>query len=185
MSRLPVAVAGAALVVLAGCTSGPGTPPSPSSAATPASAAPSSAASTPAACPDGRYRITALESRGTGSSLGTGQGGDVDFTFTDGTFLIASDGSDPVKVDVGPAKADLRIAGEIRGNYDGPADALHLVVTGASGDVTVKGLGINRHFSARNLADQLIGADARGVASCTSDGARLELPRVVLVLARR
>ena len=184
MPRLPAVVAGAALLLLAGCTSGPSnpTPTSSAPASAPVSAPPSPAPSSPAACPDGRYRITSIESRST--SLGTGQGGNIDFTFTDGTFTIASDGSGAVKVDLGPAKADLRVNGEIRGTYDGPPDALQLAVTGSTGKATIQGLGVNRSFSTQTLADQLIGSKASGSATCTPDGARLALPQATLVLAR-
>lgn len=174
------------VVLLTGCSSGSEepTPPPPASSA-PAPEPPPTPSPTPAACPDGSYRLTALEGRGSGSAFRSGTGGDVAVAFTGGVFTISSEGAEPVRVDLGPTNADLRLAGRITGTYAGDPAALQLGVTDATGGVTVRGLGVSRELSAGELADQLIGSSTTAAATCRDDGsATLDLPRVRLDLVR-
>lgn len=186
MPRIAVALVGAVLVLTAGCSSGGGqTAPTPGPTAPITSAPAPVETPSPPGCPDGTYRLASFEPRVSGSPIGAGQGGGVRFVFTDGTFTIGSDGTDPVRVDAGPAKAQLELDGEIRGTYSGPADALRLVAEGATGELRLKGFGVNRKLPMQQLADQIIPAGTVVKATCDPDGgARLVLPRVDLVLVR-
>lgn len=192
---LILGLAGAA--ALGGCGTIPGRQPSPNApapvtgaAATPtasSASAPSSAPTpspSPAACPSGSYRITALKGQGSASQLGSGVGGDVTLAFADGTFTLHSDGRDPIKMKVGPANADLTIAGDITGRYSGDASALKLSVQDASGTAKIKGGFVNRQLTLRQLADQIVPLNSTGSATCDGDQATLTLPNVALTLAR-
>ncbi len=187
MRRIAIVVTGTALVLAAGCSSGGGgqTGPTPAPSAPPTSAPAPVETPTPPACPDGTYRLASFEPRDTQSPIGAGQGGGVRFIFTDGTFTIGSDGSDPIRAKAGPAKAELTVDGEIRGTYSGTPDALRLVAEGTTGELRLKGLGINRTIPMQQVADQIIPSGTVVKATCDPDGgARLDLPRVDLVLAR-
>ena len=173
------------VLLAAGCSSGPSTPvPSaaPTSPAETASSTPASAGK----CPDGAYLVTELEGRGSASAVGKGTGGNIAADFDDGRLTITSDGSEPVKVDLGPTNAELRFNGEITGTYSGDPDALKVATTGAHGDVSVKGFGITRSYSAGGLADQLIGRGATAQVTCDDAGtAVVVLPNASLTLTRQ
>ena len=174
----------AAVLLAAGCSSGATAPtPTPTSATT-TSAAPSAS---PAACPDGSYLITGFEGRGNASAAGKGTGGNITADFTDGKYTIASDGTDPVKLDLGVTSAEMRFNGEIAGTYTGDPAALRLTTTGAHGDAVVKGFGISRSFSAGGLANQLIGQDATAQVTCDDAAGTVVvvLPSAQLTLTRR
>ena len=177
------AVVLAAAAVLAGCSSeAPALEPT----VVPTSASPTASASQ-GACPDGSYRVTALEGRGSASAIGKGSGGDVDATFEDGTFTISSDGGEPVTVDLGPANARLSFDGTITGTYTGEPSALRLTTKDARGEVTIKGFGFTRTRSASTLADQLIGQDATAQVVCddAAGTAQVTLPEASLTLTRK
>ena len=183
MRRSAGAVVLAAAVVLAGCSAEapaqePTIVPPP-----PASSSPTAAAGT---CPDGAYRVTALEGRGSASAIGKGSGGDVDATFRDGTFTISSEGAEPVTVDLGPTNARLSFDGTITGTYTGEPSALRLTTKDARGEVTIKGFGFTRTRSASTLADQLIGQDATAQVVCddAAGTAQVTLPEASLTLTR-
>ncbi len=180
---------GAAAVVLvlaAGCSSTPSSPTSSPAASTEPAPSPSVTSAAPAACPDGSYLVTALEGRGSASAVGKGSGGDITADFTAGTFTLASDGASPVKVDLGPTNADLRFTGQIVGTYAGDPGALRLTTTQADGQVSVKGFGVSRTFSAGDLAAQLVGQGATAQVTCdeAAGTAVVVLPNAALTLTR-
>lgn len=174
----------ATMIVLlaAGCSSGSS---SPAPAPTPP-ADPSSAATSAAPCPDGAYLVTALEGRGDASAAGKGSGGNITADFTSGKFTMSSDGSRPVKLDLGPVNAEMRFDGEITGTYEGDLSALALKTTGAHGDVAIKGFGVSRSYSAGGLANQLIGQGATAQVTCddAAGTAVVVLPNASLTLTR-
>jgi hypothetical protein len=178
-----LALATVALLVT-GCTSGSS---SPSPSAVPSSAAASSPAAAPAPCPDGAYLVTALEGRGQASAAGKGSGGNIGADFRSGRFTISSDGAEPVTLDLGPVDAELRFNGEIRGTYEGDPSALRLTTEGANGDVSVKGFGFGRSYSAGDLANQLLGAGATAQVTCDDavGTALVVLPNGSLTLTRK
>ena len=186
MPNMRLLAAAAVVLLSAGCSSGATTSPTPTVVPTPSAPASSPTASD-AACPDGAYLVTAFEGRGETAAAGKGTGGNITADFTSGTFTIASDGSDPVKLDLGPSNAQLRFDGEIKGEYRGDPDALRLSTTGAHGDVSIKGFGFTRNFSVGGLADQLIGKSATAQVTCDAAAgtATVVLPNASLTLARR
>ncbi|SDV04109.1 hypothetical protein SAMN04488544_3916 [Microlunatus sagamiharensis] len=184
VTRFGLLAAGAAVLVASACSSSPTTPaPSPAPSSETSSAAPTAPAG---ACPDGAYRVTALEGRGSASALGKGSGGDIDASFSDGDFTISSDGADPVKVDLGPVNADMRFNGKITGTYEGDSDALRLTTTSADGEVTVKGFGFTRSRSASALSGQLLGQGVTAQVVCddAAGTAVVTLPNAALTLTR-
>jgi hypothetical protein len=189
VSRLSLLVVTTVVLVAAGCSSGPSSPsvsPSPGSEPIPSATSPSAAPSA-APCPDGAYLVTELEGRGQASSVGHGTGGNITADFRAGTFTIASDGSGPMKLDLGPSNAELRLNGEITSTYTGDASALRLTATGAKGDASVKVFGGTRRYAASDLADQLIGKTATAQVTCddAAGTAVVVLPNVSLTLTRR
>ena len=181
----------AVLLLAAGCSSTPSTAPDPAPATTPSatssSSAPADTAPAPAPCPDGAYLVTGLEGRGEAAVLHRGTGGNITADFTAGTFTIASDGSGPMKVDLGPSSAELRLAGEITSTYAGDPSALQLTGTGARGDLSIKGFGVSRSYPASELADQLIGSSVTAQVTCDAAAgtAVVVLPAASLTLTRR
>lgn len=178
-----LAVAGAALLA-AGCSSGASTP-TPSPVPIPSTSAPSATVSA-GPCPDGAYVLSAFEGRGKASAAGKGSGGNIAADFTDGTFTISSDGSQPAKLDLGPVNAEMRFNGVIKGTYEGEPSALSLKTTGAQGDVAIKGFGVSRSYSAGGLANQLIGQSATAQVTCDAAAgtAQVVLPNATLTLTR-
>lgn len=184
MRKARLLVAATVVLLTAGCSSGSS---SPSPAPVPTPAASSSGPSASAApCPDGAYLLTALEGQGEASAAGKGTGGNIAVDFTSGTFTISSDGSQPVKLDLGPVNAEMRFDGQIVGTYTGDPSALQLTTTKADGDVTVKGFGFTRSRSASGLANQLIGKGATAQVTCdeTAGTAVVVLPNASLTLTR-
>ena len=184
--------AAAVLLLAAGCSSG-SSDPAPTGPASPPTAEPTvaepTAPSSPTAagaCPDGAYRVTALEGRGAASTIGRGTGGDITADFTAGTFTLASNGADPVRLRVGPTGAQLRFAGTIVASYAGDTAALRLTTTRADGQVSVKGLGVSRTLSGSELADQLIGQGTTAQVTCdeAAGTAVMILPAAALTLTR-
>ena len=187
MPKMGLLAAATVVLLAAGCSSGASTPtPTPTPEPTPSATSASPTAS-PGDCPDGAYTITSFEGRGETSAAGKGTGGDITADFSSGTFTIASDGSDPVKLDLGPSNAELRFNGEIKGEYRGAATALKLATTGAHGDVSIKGFGFTRNFSVGGLANQLIGKSATAQVTCddAAGTAVVLLPNASLTLTRR
>ena len=174
----------AVALLAAGCSSG-ASAPTPSPVPTPTASVPTATASA-GPCPDGAYVMTSFEGRGEASAAGKGTGGNIAAEFTSGTFTISSDGSQAAKLDLGPVNAQMRFNGVITGTYEGEPSALALKTTGAHGDVTIKGFGISRSYSAGGLANQLIGQSATAQVTC-DDGAgtaQVVLPNATLTLAR-
>lgn len=185
MPKMCALAAAVSVLLAAGCSSAPSAP-----APTAAPTAPSTASSAPASaapCPDGSYLLTSFEGRGSASAAGKGSGGDITADFRSGTFTIASDGATPAKLDLGPANAEMRFNGEIKGEYRGDPSALELIPTGAHGDVSVKGFGFTRNFSAGGLSDQLIGSRATAQVTCddAAGTAVVVTPNASLTLTRK
>jgi hypothetical protein len=175
------------LTSLAACSAPSAPEPAPSPTDSTSSPAPSDITSpspTVLGCPDGSFAVSAIEGRGSAAALGKGSGGHVTMSFVGGGFTLASDGSDPIKLEAGPGTTELRFAGQIAGSYSGDPAALTMTVTAASGTASVKGFGFSREVSMQQVADQLAPAGSTAVASCDGDHARLELPAVVLDLTR-
>lgn len=172
------------VMLAAGCSSGASSP-TPSPVPTPSVSASSAAAPT-VPCPAGAYVLTAFEGRGEASAAGTGTGGNITVDFTSGTFTIASNGSEAAKLDLGPVNAEMRFNGEITGEYRGDPAALELSTTGAHGDVSIKGFGVSRSYSAGGLANQLIGQSATAQVTCddAAGTAVVVLPNASLTLTR-
>lgn len=179
------------VLLAAGCSSGSSAPapsagsttPAPPSAAAPAS----SPAATAAPCPDGAYLVTAFEGRGEASGAGKGTGGNITADFSSGTFTLGSDGTKPMRLDLGAAEAELRFDGEITGTYAGDPSVLRLSTTGARGDAVVKGFGVSRRYPVRDLAEQLFGAGVTAQVSCDDEAgtAVVVLPNATLALTRQ
>ncbi len=172
---------------LVGCSSGP-SQPAPTTAPSGVSATPTptpTPSPTAPTCPNGNYRITDLKGQGAASRLGTGVGGDVTMTFTNGAFTLQSDGKTPIKVQIGPANANLTIAGDITGTYTRVDDStIRMTVNDANGTAAIRGAFINRKLTMRQLADQIVPLDSRAAVACTGDQATLTLPNLALTLAR-
>lgn len=185
MPTLRLLAVASILLLAAGCSSG-SSAPTPAPAPSTSAATPTSGASA-APCPDGSYLVTALEGRGEASAAGKGSGGDITADFRSGEFTITSDGTQPVKLDIGPVNAEMRFNGEITGTYEGEPSALLLKTTGAQGDVAIKGFGVSRTYSAGGLANQLVGQGATAQVTCdeAAGTAVVTLPKATLTLTRR
>ncbi len=191
VAAVTTALAGLAL---AGCGTEPASQPSPSSSAPVAGSAPSTEtapttttpSSSPSAtqCPSGAYTITALRGEGSASQLGSGVGGDVMMSFTDGVWTLQSDGKAPVTTKIGPASAKLTIAGTITGDYSGDASALKLAVKDANGTATIKGGFVNRKLTLKQLSEQIVPLNTTGTATCSGDQAVITLPNVAITMQR-
>ena len=183
VSRHVLAVTAVALLA-AGCSSGRSAP-TPSAA--PSTSAPAASPASAAPCPDGAYVVTALEGRGQASAAGKGSGGNIGADFTSGRFTISSDGAEPVTLDLGPVNAEMRFNGQITGTYEGDPSALRLATDGAQGDVSIRGFGVSRTYSAGGLASQLLGAGATAQVTCddAAGTAVVVLPNASLSLSRK
>lgn len=174
----------AAVLLLAGCSSSASSSsPSPTSGPSTTTPAPSASAGP---CPGGAYLVTALEGRGEASDVGKGTGGNITADFSSGTFTLSSDGSVPVKIHIGPGSADMRLDGQIVGDYSGPASALRLTTKRADGNVSVKAFGLTRSRSLSALSDQLIGQGATAQVTCDDQAgtAVVVLPNASITLTR-
>lgn len=183
LSRRALTVVAVGLLAV-GCSSGPSAP---TPAPVPSTSAPAASPASAGPCPDGAYLVTALEGRGQASAAGKGSGGNIAADFTSGTFTISSDGAEPVTLDLGPVNAEMRFNGEITGTYEGDPSALRLTTKGARGDVSIKGFGVSRTYSAGGLANQLLGAGATAQVTCddAAGTAVVVLPNASLTLTRK
>jgi hypothetical protein len=185
MRRWALAVAGAALVV-AGCsgTTGQSAPsastaaPAPSDASEPSApptapptADPSGSAAKsacPAGQPAGTYRIKQFAGQ-SNSALGHGTGGDIMVTFRDGTYVMSSDGKDPMAMEVGDkAAGQLYMDGTITGTAGRSGGVRPFTVESAKGTAYV----VNSEGRATVRFDQLakvIGLDGKFAVACQGD----------------
>jgi hypothetical protein len=115
MNRLFIAVLTTLLVALAGCSGDSASGPIPSSeppaAAPPATVGPSTSR-IPAVpvneCLSGRYRLVRFAGIGERGTYGTGEGGDVTVTFTNGSYLLSGEGKEPITLSLPGPTAGLR-----------------------------------------------------------------------------
>jgi hypothetical protein len=147
MKRLLVAVFTTLLLALAGCSgdsaaSAPTLPPSsaPAVAAAPATASPS-ASSSPAVpvsqCLGESYRLIRFVGVGERGTYGTGEGGDVTVTFSNGSYLISGAGKEPIKLTLAGRSARLLVNGTIRGDYQLQGDRASFTVGQSTGNATI------------------------------------------------
>ena len=146
MKRLFIAVLTTLLLALAGC-SGDSAGPSPSSTASsepPASAGPATATRSPSSagvsgseCLSGRYRLIRFVGVGERGTYGTGEGGDVTVTFTDGSYVLRGAGKDPINVTLAGQRAGLLVDGRISDDYQAQGDRATFTVGESSGSASL------------------------------------------------
>jgi hypothetical protein len=144
MKRLFIAVLTTLLLALAGCSGGSaGSSPSstassePPASAGPATASPSSAGVSGSECLSGRYRLIRFVGVGERGTYGTGEGGDVTVTFTDGSYVLRGAGKDPINVTLAGQRAGLLVDGRISGDYQAQGDRATFTVGESSGSASL------------------------------------------------
>jgi hypothetical protein len=154
----------------------PGEIPSPS---------PSPIATLPAArCLSGRYALVRFVAVGA-QTYGTGQGGDVSVTFTDGRYTLKGAGRKPVVVTVGGQTGNLTVDGEAKGGYRLKGATATFTDGSATGSGTLdNGSGGDAQKLSMKQVNSVIGLSGDGQVACTAQAMTITLNAIRLELAR-
>jgi hypothetical protein len=206
MRRLVLALPGLTLIGLAACGV-PTTPTVPSAtstvsatppeSATPATATPdtaspasaSPATGTPsgtqdaAACLTGNYRLTRFEGSAAGTTIGSGEGGDVTVAFSPGSYRMTGAGKQPSTVVVAGQRGSLLVNGTLAGDYQTNGDQASFTIREATGGGTVSVLGQSRTLTMQELGS-VIGLTGTGSVTCSTDQLIVTMANVKLEFAK-
>lgn len=185
-----------ALLPLGACSGGSGGPdgssptptppgasvPPPPTAAGPA-ASPSASGAEPEACLEGRYRLQRFAVGGSGGD-GSGEGGDVTVTFSDGAWTLRGGGRQPATGTLDGRAAELRVDGSIRGTATPLQGGRTTVTVGrADGTATLTTAGRSRALPMTEVAD-LLAPQADATVTCAGSRLTVDLPGTRLELER-
>lgn len=204
--RTPIlALTTVAVLALAGCGGGAGTGPTPvpSSPGASVSAGPSSegsaASSDPTAgdtsspspgpkvsvakCLSGNYRLARFVGVGANSTYGTGEGGDVQVAFDDGTYTMTGQGQEPIQLALAGQQAQLAVDGTVRGSYKTSGSKATFTVKHTTGTATLRAGTQQQQLSMADVAT-VVAPSGKATLACfatelvmTFDDVRLELER--------
>lgn len=177
---LLAALAGpAAVVLVAGCsgatpaTTGATPPASPTTAGVPSTPAASTPEQTPtkaATCPAGAYSLASMKATGVNGAVGSGTGGDLKVTFTDGKYQITGQGKEPVQLSIAGQSGSLFFDGSLDGTYSGASNSLTFAYTSGSGTVRLQSNGKSQSLTIPQLA-KVLAPQGKGSAVCSAASA--------------
>jgi len=156
--------------------------PSASTGPTPSAGASSLATLPVARCLSGSWtlvRFVATQQQ----TYGTGQGGDVTVRFTDGRYVLAGAGREPVQLALGGQTADLRVDGRSNGTYRVEGSRATFRDGSATGSATVEAGGQRQRLTMDQVAN-VIGLKGEGAVACTAQAMTVTLSDVRLELGR-
>ena len=180
--------AGAALVVLAGCSGSPDAAPSPSASAVPtpaassATASPSLATQPAAECLTGTWRLVRFVGA-SDQTYGTGQGGNVTVRFADGGYTLQGAGKEPLTLTLGGGSADLTVDGRAEGGFTLDGETATFRQRSASGSARLSA-GTRTERLAMDQVTSVVGLQGEGQVACTAQAMTVTLSTVRLELAR-
>jgi hypothetical protein len=194
MKRLFVAVLATLLLALAGCSgdsaaSAPTSMPSSAPPASAASAAASPSGSTSPAVPGGQclsgsYRLIRFVGVGEQGTYGTGEGGDLDVTFDNGSYLLRGAGAEPIRLTLAGQTARLLVNGAISGEYQLQGDRANFTVGQSTGNATFRVGKIKKSVPMSEVGNVLAQNDDAGLSCAnnalvvTLDDIRLEFGKI-------
>lgn len=189
--------AATALILLAGCTGGAGTPTPTApgtSAASPSIVAPSTptGSSSPgsstgvvpgADCLPGTWRLVRFIGLGAQSTYGTGQGGDVSVTFDNGRYNLVGEGERPITVTLAGQSAGLTVDGTIAGTYQPDGAEMGFTIGEATGQGTLES-GSQKQTLPMASIGQVIAPRGKATLACPDNLLLIALPTVRLEFER-
>jgi hypothetical protein len=159
-------------------TPGGATPASSSGGATPGTITPASD------CLTGTYRLARFVAVSYKATYGTGEGGDVTVTFTQGSYRLKGAGKKPITLAFAGQQGSLLVAGSIGGDYKATGDKADFTIRRASGSGRLTALGKSRTLAMKEVGN-VLGLTGSGTLGCspklltvTLDNVRLELEKV-------
>jgi hypothetical protein len=181
----------------------PSSPTAPSSAPTPAPTTDSAAATAPASkspesgsptpttlatlaatdCLTGPYRLVRFAQLGGTATYGSGQGGDVEVSFTGKRYTLRGGGQDPVALALAGQTADLTIDGTAKGTFDLKGARATFDLGDATGSAVLKTGGHRQKLTMDQVA-AVVAPDGPAQVACTSEAMTLTFSDVRLELAR-
>lgn len=180
--RTPTRTALAALatvLLVAGCSSAtPATtaatpPPSPTTApvtSTPPTSTPEQTPTQATTCPTGAYSLASIKATGVNGATGSGTGGDLKVTFSEGKYQITGQGKEPVKLSIAGQSGSLFFTGSLDGTYSGASSSLTFAYTAGSGTVRLESNGKSQSLTIPQLA-KVLAPQGRGSAVCSANAA--------------
>ena len=187
MKRAWVALLASALLATAACSADSSPDPVAPATTAPApatpEATPTTAGSPASDCLNGTYRIARFVGVGDKATYGTGEGGDVKVSFTEGSYRLVGDGKEPINVVLGGQRGKLSVDGSIDGTYTGSGAQVRFTVGKTSGSAKLTGTGQAVTLGMKDVANVLA---PEGVATlaCGNDQVILLLSDTRLELER-
>jgi hypothetical protein len=202
VNRVAGLLAGAVLIMLAGCSDGTPTPAGTTTAPVPDSSTTVPQAATPSAppttttpggtstalipgadCLTGTWRLVRFIGLGASATYGTGQGGDVTVTFDDGAYTLVGKGEKPIRVNLAGEAADLRIDGTAKGTYAPDGAEMAFTIDEATGEGTLAS-GNERQTLPMSSIAKVVAPSGKATLACTEEVLAIALPDVRLELER-
>ena len=161
-------------------TPGTGSPESGTAPPTP----PSTVGTMPATeCLTGRYRLVRFVQLGSTQTYGTGQGGDVDVTFTGKDYALRGGGTDPITLTLAGQTAELTIDGTVKGTFDLNGDRATFTLGASQGSAVLKGGGQQQRLTMDQVAT-VLAPDGSAQVACTTVAMTLTFSDLRLQLGR-
>ena len=176
-------VAVALILAVAGCSSSPSAPDTPSP--TQPTAAATSSNPTPAApwdatCLDGRrYQLIRFVGVGPSATYGTGEGGDVTITFDNESYLMRGAGKDPIKLTLAGQTADLLVDGTISGDQHVAGNKATYTVNESTGSATLS-TGSSKEQVPMDQVGSVLAPNGEAGLACANDALIVTLQDVRL-----
>lgn len=126
-------------------------------------------------CLSGTYRLDRLVSVGDNQTYGTGSGGDVTITFTDGTYTLKGAGRKPIRLILAAQGGDLRLDGTVAGTYTGSGSTYDFTVGTSSGRASLE-VGGKRQSLSIDEAASVLAPQGTATVACNP-------PKMVLLLS--
>jgi hypothetical protein len=156
---------------------------SPESDTAPPTTPPTGATMPATDCLVGPYRLLRFVQLGGKQAYGTGQGGDVDVTFTGKSYLLRGSGTDPIVLTLAGQTADLTIDGTAKGTFDLEGDRATFTLGDAKGSATLK-TGSERQRLTMDEVAAAVAPDGSAQVACTTVAMTLTFSDLRLELGR-
>jgi hypothetical protein len=172
VNRFAGVIAAALLVLVAGCTSGSDSVPTPEPTASPttsATASPSPSTKPAADCLEGEYKLVRFVAVNDQASFGTGEGGDIRVEFGEKTYTLTAAGKEPVTLTLAGQQGKLLVDGSVNGTYTLNGNDATFKVGQAKGSATVELAGRQQTLTMGDVGN-VLAPNGKATLACNDQG---------------